>query len=250
MNREPVWSLPPDELALSENEIHIWRNPLDRDGFTIKKYGKILSQEEFARAVRFHFERDKRRFVMSRVGLRMVLGWYLGLSPDQIRFHYGEYGKPSLGNEHKGGLIQFNMAHSSELAICAFVRNISVGVDIEKIRTLPDADQIAERFFSAAEYSDYQTVFDAQKSLAFFNCWTRKEAFIKAIGEGLSYPLHKFEVTLIPDDSAELREIYDDPQEAANWEIRSFIPAQGYLGAVAIREQGLKVRFFESEADV
>jgi len=231
-------------LLLPENEIHIWKIPLVQSIHTIETFEGALSQDEHSRSARYHFEKDKQKFIIARGSLRMILGQYLNISPDQIEFIYNDYGKPGLDKGCGDKKISFNLAHSDNWAVCAIVNKHIIGIDIEKIRTLPDVAQIAERFFSDAEFADYQIVLEEHKISAFFNCWTRKEAFIKAIGEGLSHPLDKFIVTLADNVPAKLVEVEDDPDEAANWEMISFNPAPGYIGAVAIRALGLNVLYF------
>jgi 4'-phosphopantetheinyl transferase len=156
---------------------------------------QMLSHDEIARAERFHFERDRRRFVVGRGLLRAILGRYMGIESERLRFRYGEYGKPYLAEEYGGKALQFNVAHSQDMALYAIARDREVGVDIEYIRPFPNLMQIAEQFFSARENIALQAVPEHLKDEAFFTCWTRKEAYIKARGDGLSLPLDRFDVS-------------------------------------------------------
>ncbi|MCB9422359.1 MAG: 4'-phosphopantetheinyl transferase superfamily protein [Ardenticatenaceae bacterium] len=224
------WQTPPTTLELPPGHLHIWRVPQDVDEAALARYWPILAADEQARANRFHFARDKNRYVVARAVLRLLIGRYLSRPPEQISFTYSEYDKPSI----PGQRLQFNVSHSGGLALIAFCLDAEVGIDVEQKRPLIDADQIAERFFSAAEVAVFKSLPQEQRVEAFFNCWTRKEAYIKAIGEGLSCPLDVFDVTLAPGEPAWLLRIRGSEAAAAEWSLFSLEPAEGFGAAVAI----------------
>lgn len=190
-----IWKPAPETLSLEEGEVHIWRVALDRapDVTSLEQH---LAADERARADRFRFARDRRRYVVTRGVLRTLLGHMLRLPPEQIRLQYGPEGKPSLAPGHgsRAERLQFNVAHSHEVALLALAWEAALGVDVEYMRQLNDAEQIARRFFSAQEVASFVETPAEQKRTAFFRIWTRKEAFIKAIGKGLSQRLDAFNV--------------------------------------------------------
>ncbi|MCZ6633047.1 MAG: 4'-phosphopantetheinyl transferase superfamily protein, partial [bacterium] len=202
-----TWQLPPDRLDLTGADVHIWAMSLARCRLGPVVFEDILSKDEFERAERFVFEKDRVRFIAARGGLRLILGRYLGRDPGQLVFEYSERGKPHLKGTPEN--LKFNVSHSENLALYAMVHNREVGVDVEYVgRKVGERNRIAKRFFCRAEYEVFLQVPDDQKQLAFLNCWTRKEAFIKALGEGLYYPLDAFEVTLTPGEDAQLVHIH------------------------------------------
>jgi len=159
---------------------------------------KSLVPDERQRAERFRFERDRRRFIVAHGVLRDILGRYLKCSPAQVSFSYNQYGKPALAQESEAIGLRFNMSHSHEVALYALTRAREVGVDVELLREDFASLEIAERFFSRSEVALLNSLAPELRTDGFFNCWTRKEAYIKALGEGLSHPLDRFAVSLAP----------------------------------------------------
>ena len=192
-------------------EIEIWSAALDRDSW-VKICRPLLSDNELERAERFRFEHLRRRYTIAHGFLRDVLGRYLGRPPQELVFETGEHGKPFI----PGTALQFNLSHSEELAACAVTSGRSVGVDVEFIRDVPELDAIATRFFTGGERERIGRADDRRQ--AFFECWTRKEAYIKAVGGGLSIPLTSF------DASAAVE----------GWALADWTPGIGYAGAVAL----------------
>ena len=238
-----TWLPPPREVRLSAGEVHVWRASLEPDASTVERLRATLAEDERGRARRFHFERDRLRFVTGRGVLRELLGRYLGRPPALIRFAYNEYGKPSL-SEEVGGL-RFNSSHSHGVALYAFTLGNEVGVDVELLREDFASVEIAERFFSRAEVSALGSLPAHLRTEGFFNCWTRKEAYIKALGEGLSHPLDSFAVSLAPAEPACLISTDEDPSEADRWTIINLKPFQGYAAALAVRGSTPEVRRWE-----
>jgi 4'-phosphopantetheinyl transferase len=190
-----------------------------------------LSADEREWAGRFYFERDRQFYIVGRGLLRWLNGRYLHKPPADIQFTYGEHGKPALAGEQA---LQFNVSHGQGKLLIGFARGAALGVDIEQIRLLDNADKLARRFFSEAENEAYVSVPPSQKGEAFYNCWTRKEAFIKAVGEGLSYPLRRFDVTLRPGKPARLLRVKGSVEDAARWSLFSLTPFPGCRGALVV----------------
>ena len=198
----------------------------------IQKYWAILSQEEKARADRFRFFKDKSCFVIARGILKNILAQYSGQSPEKITFSYGSYGKPYSDAYPQ---LYFNVSHSENCIAIGFIRDHEIGVDVEKVKTDIEALEVAQSFFSKKEIARLKTVAPEHVYQCFFNCWTRKEAFIKAEGSGLSFPLDQFSVSLEDSTTAQLLETQWDNKEHLNWVLLPFTPAQGYIGAIAIK---------------
>ncbi len=227
-----VSGFPRPQINLSSSEVHVWLAPLDQ--LHVSQLAQTLSEEELARAGRFHFRRDRERFIACRSLLRTILSRYLCVEPHQLRICYGTYGKPYLEEEVEKNKLQFNLSHSHGLALYAFTRGRKIGVDLEYIRRMPDFSQIAARFFSQNEYAALNALPESQRQEAFFYCWTRKEAYIKAIGNGLMHPLNSFDVSLAPGEPACLLNVEGDPEEASRWSLKSLNPVPGYVAALAV----------------
>ncbi len=227
---------------LNTAEVHVWRVWLD-ERLTHELY-PVLAHDERERADRFHFERDRNHFIVGRGMLRTILASYLSVRPDELRFGYGEKGKPALMNAGEEDSIQFNLAHSHGMALFAISRNRAIGVDLEFIRDDLVPEEIAERFFSDSEVLALKSVKPEIRSQAFFNCWTRKEAYIKARGEGLSMPLCEFDVSLIPGDVAALLNNHKDPNEVLRWSMQSIPIESGYVAALVTEGTDLQTKFF------
>lgn len=238
VNADRIWQTPTANLTISDTEIHLWCVALDRPEFSLQKIAKTLSESELQRADRFHFDRDKKRFIARRGALRAILSRYLNVAPNLVQFNYGPCGKPEIAEQSDSGQICFNLSHSQGLALYAVTRSIKIGADIEQIRPIPNIEEIATRFFSAQESAQLQAVAAEEKLTAFFNCWTRKEAYIKAIGDGLSFPLDRFSVSLIPGEPAKLLNVDGDRSAPERWYLKELVTAPNYAAAIAVEWQG------------
>jgi len=236
---------PPTHLNLSKKAVHIWRAALDLPGRRVEALQEKLSTDERMRAERFHFEKDRKKFVVGVGILRTILGPYVGVEPNELRFIYGKRGKPMLADVFANGSIHFNMSHSEGLVLYGFTRDHEIGVDIEFIRDIPEMDKIAEQFFSKKENDVLRSLPDSKKKEAFFNCWTRKEAFIKAIGDGLYQPLDNFDVALKPGEPAKLLRIGRDSKRASRWFIHDFKPAPGFTAALAVEGHDWRLHYWQ-----
>jgi 4'-phosphopantetheinyl transferase len=227
--------------ALAEDEIHVWHVSLDRPPSDVRRLARTLSPDEEERARRYRGERLRERFIVGRGILRMLLSRYVGRPPGRLRFAYGARGKPALAPA-EGSDLRFNVSHSDGLALYAFARGREVGVDVERLRELPRAERIAERFFSTEETAALKAEPAERRVEAFFTCWTRKEAYIKARGDGLAHPLDQFAVSLVPGEPARLWVAGDgDAREIARWSLDALPLAPGYVAALAARGRGWRL---------
>jgi 4'-phosphopantetheinyl transferase len=224
--------------------VDIWRCALVLSGKTLESLETTLSDDEKQRAVRFHFQADKDRFVASHGCLRDILQRYLHCEPGQLHFSSGPHGKPEL-DDHR---LDFNLSHSGDFALVAITQGRKVGVDVERIRRGISFQAIARQFFSKFEVDELFALPSEEWESGFFTCWTRKEAYIKGQGLGLSLPLESFDVSPIPNGSALLRATRPDPDEAARWMLLSPEVDSRYASAVAVGGQSLEFRFWDWDA--
>jgi 4'-phosphopantetheinyl transferase len=218
---------------LEPDDLHLWCGNLDSSFSRILELKPLLSADECEKAHRFHFTKDSNRSVASRGLLRTLLGHYLQRDPSRLKFCYGTYGKPRLDASDSGDLC-FNVAHSDWLGVFAFTRAREIGIDVERIQPDIMKERIADEFFSAREVDDLLSVPVQEQAEAFFNCWTRKEAFLKAKGSGLSAPLDQFSVSLKPGETPSLIETQWDEKESSRWSVLHFEPEPGFVGSVVM----------------
>jgi 4'-phosphopantetheinyl transferase len=243
-----IWAAPADDNHLAEHEVHLWRIFLVQPGQVLQQCLEVLNEEEAARASRFYFERDRTRFTVARAALRSVLAQYLGIAPVDIHFRYGPQGKPDLSLEHSASPLKFNLSHSGDYALLGVTRRAELGVDIELIRPDFGTHEIAERFFSSSESRLLLDLPEEQRCESFFHCWTRKEAYIKALGGGLSIPLDSFDVAFVPGAEAALLRVAENPHEVARWRIYDLPAASGYCAAAMVEGQRHELRCWDWDA--
>jgi len=231
---------PPHSLNLESDEIHIWRVSLDCDEQTVRGFRKLLDREEQARADQFVFGRDRDQFIVTRGALRHLLGQYAKCPPTNLKFGYGSKGKPSLMASPRHPSIQFSVSHSHALALLAFAARLQLGIDVESIRPDFATAEIAERYFSPEEIAELRALPSSLQPEGFFLCWTRKEAYLKATGEGLHVALQSFSVSLTPGNPARL-----NSRDSSVWRLVSLEPAPRYVGALVVEERGGNVRLFD-----
>jgi len=227
MSEAANWNSDLTGVVLREGEVHAWRVPLERSEAELLRLRGTLSIEETVRADRFYFQRDRDAFIATRGTLRQLLGRYLECPPGEFAFDYGPYGKPNLRRASPGLSLDFNVSHSHGLALMAFSLGRQLGVDVESIRPAVASEEIAERFFSLQEVTELQSLPPARRAEGFFLCWTRKEAYVKAIGDGLQIPLKSFHVSLTPSEPARL-----ESADSERWTLRSLRPGAGFVGAL------------------
>ncbi len=220
--------------------MYLWTVLLEASEDTFTRSLSWLSEEEMARAERFRFDRHRRAFVIGRAALRTLLARYLGMEAAAIQFVYGPHGKPALADPSCS--LRFNASNSGSLAAFAFTTGCEIGVDVEQHRPLTDFENIADRFFSPEETAELLNLSPNEKTAGFFNCWTRKEAFIKAMGGGLSIPLDSFRVTLQPGAPARMVSLEGSEEAARGWTLHHFDPAPDYAGAIAYHDQARSIQ--------
>jgi 4'-phosphopantetheinyl transferase len=239
------WNHPPADIDPGEGEAHVWRASLDQYARVIANLSGLLSQDENQRAERFHRPTDHRRFIAGRGILRKIISAYLALAPDEVQFVYNEYGKPFISADQNRGALSFNLSHSNGMALYAVARGRRVGIDIEHMREDFATLEIAERFFSKDEVEALKVAPIDRKTEAFFNCWSRKESYIKAIGMGVSYPLDGFTVSLAPDVAPALLKVDADATEAARWKMYELDAAEGYSAVLIVENPPVFLRRFQ-----
>jgi 4'-phosphopantetheinyl transferase len=228
------WLAPPESLDLQGNEVHVWRAVLDQPHDYVQSLMQILADDEAERAEKFYFPRDRTRFTVTRATLRMILGRYLSCEPSELGFSYSQYGKPALAGEFAQAGLTFNLAHSAGMALYALARDQEIGVDVEHMRAM-EYEQVSERFFSPHEVQALRSLPPEARQEAFFRCWTRKEAYLKARGMGLSLALDMFDVSLAPGEPPALLDIREEGQEPSCWSLYDLSFDPGYAAALAIK---------------
>ena len=239
-----LWSQAPKDLIVAENEVHVWRVQLELPLSKVQELRGILTDDEVERANRFACEIDRQRFIVARGTLRSILSRYITIYPGHLRFHSNQYGKPCLAPEFSTHLLNFNLSHSASMALYAITRNVEIGIDVERVRSDFEYEEVAERFFSASDVAGLRLIPTEQRLEAFYNCWTRKEAYIKANGKGLSLPLDSFDVSFAPWEPSILL-IKDEPQENSHWTLLDLQPGPGYVGALAVKRIGCRLRYWD-----
>lgn len=228
-------------LILPEDEVQLWRVDLEAISGAESRWRHLLSADESARAARFHFARDRRHFIAARAMLRTILGGYLETNPQNLSFSYSKKEKPSLGASHADSGVMFNISHSGGIALLAFTQRRDIGVDVEFIRKEFDLEAIARRFFSENEQNQLAALPSEVRPEGFFRCWTRKEAYIKATGDGLSLPLHQFDVSLASGEMNALTSTRPDASEASRWLLQEVPAGPGYAAALCVRGHDWKL---------
>ncbi len=220
-------------------EVHVWCVALEVPPEATAALNETLGEGERLRSARRHSARERQRFIVAHGALRELLGGYLGVEPGAVRFVHNAFGKPALSPAF-GSRLRFNLSHSAGLALIAVAVDADVGIDVECVRWHRDYDEIARHFFSAAELAQLEALEGDLRARAFFACWTKKEAYVKACGEGLTTPLASFSVPLatvagaLPDGSS-------DGTAVGRWALYALHPAPGYVGALAIRGAGWRL---------
>src|SRR5262245_12475735 len=242
---------PIDELGLisagdelGADEAHVWTASLDQPANVVAKLAPLLSRDEYQRAMRYYRPVDRDRFIVGRGVLRKIISAYLALPAGQLRFTYNEYGKPAVSDDQNDRALNFNLSHSGELALYAVTRERVVGIDIEYIRKNFATLEIAEHFFSMDELAALKSLPVDLRTTGFFTCWSRKEAFIKAKGMGVSYPLGRFTVSLAPDEPPALLKVDDDEREAGQWKMYELRPGAGYVATMLVTEPQISLKYY------
>jgi 4'-phosphopantetheinyl transferase len=226
-----------ESLAQPGHPVDICYMSLDYPIVAIPDLIATLSDDEKQRAARFHFCRDRRRFIAARGTLRMILGHFLDTDPRSVQLGLGPHGKPNVVQPPSYARLEFNLSHSDGAALFAFAWNRRVGIDLEYIRPITEIGHLVERAFSSRERAGWYALPPSERLLAFFLCWTRKEAYIKATGAGLTQRLNEFDVSLAPGDQAKLLWVADDPQEPEHWSMKDLPMFPGYAACLAVEDE-------------
>jgi 4'-phosphopantetheinyl transferase len=242
---DPVERSPVVVPPLLPRQLHLWRIHLDQPAAACAPLAECLSPEEERRAARFVRQRDRRRFVVSHAALRMILGQYLGLPPERVEIEVAAGGKPSLAPVPGLLPLMFNLSHSEELALVGVTLEQRIGVDVEHGRSLVDAESIVKRYFSAGERARWQALAEDERLPAFFRGWTRKEAYLKARGVGLSAGLDRFEVSFAAGEPTCLVEEGGTPDSATRWQVYDVSPGGGYAAACAVEGEIEKASLYD-----
>jgi|SRR5215472_1928580 len=238
----PTWHPPPSDLHLASNEVHLWCASLEQPAAWVSSFLGFLSGEERARVERFSFRRDADRFTLARGILRQILGLYTQVPPQDIQFATAAQGKPAL---HNSSRLRFNLSHSEDVALYALSWERELGVDVEYRRDQPGNQEVVKSFFSRSEQAEFEGLEPVSQETAFYLGWTRKEAYIKARGEGLHANLKSFDVSLTPGEPFLLTS-----EDANRWGLYSFYPKPGFVAALVVEGKNFKIRHWEWEGRV
>lgn len=239
------------DLILSPNQVHIWLLNLEENLFQLNKLKSILSPDEQIKANKFRFPIHQNRFIIARANLRLILSKYLVVKPQAIEFSYSEKGKPSLAKHLNQQLIEFNLSHSENLALYGFTLKNKIGVDIEKIKENSDTDGIAKRFFTNNEYQIISQLSGKEKHKTFFKFWTSKEAYLKAIGEGLTGGLNNVEIK-IKNQQIKLNTPNKSKQVISNWQLKQIDIEKDYIATIAVenKQRDINYRFYTNSLNL
>ncbi len=226
-------------MHIGQGEVQVWMASLDLDDATTARLSQLLPPEERARANRFVFDVHRNRFTVMRAVRRVLLARYLGVAPHDIKFVVGPAGKPRVAGE-LGDEFDFNESRSEGLAAYALSCGRSIGVDLEKVRDIPEADQIIRSFASEIEQGSWSTIPSEMRQIAFLRWWTVKEAYLKALGWGLSVPLSSFTISYSPGSPATILDPLKGTDEASNWSVVELAPAPGFVG-MAVTKGSIRV---------
>ena len=232
---------------LEDGETHVWCAPIAAEERVAKELLATLSTDERERAARYLFDRHRWRFIAGRAAQRLILAKYTGVAPADVEFSYSPLGKPALAKGSNTGKLKFNVSNSGDMAIFAIMLGTELGVDVERIRDNIDYDGLAQRYFAAEERDSLRRLPEELQLTGFFDCWTRKEAFLKAIGKGLTYPLDRAVVSVGPSEPCRLLSLDGDEAAAAAWSLISLVPAAGYVAAIALPDPAPVVKLFRWE---
>jgi 4'-phosphopantetheinyl transferase len=239
------WCEKSEVPPLGQFEIHVWRIGLVWPEAVKNRLKLCLTDEEIHRAASYHFARDQGRFVVRRAILRRLLASYLGMRAEVIRLLPGPNGKPFVSGQDVPGGIRFNCSHSADRGLIVIARGCGLGADLEQHRHLSDAEDLAKAFFSDSEIKELNDLPESLKTVGFFNCWTRKEAFVKALGLGLSFPLNRFSVSLMPGQPAALLDVAEDHGAIKKWTMASLDVGVDYSAALVFEGRNVKFQYFE-----
>ena len=238
------WQTPPEGLALREGEVHVWRGIVDIPSADLQVCWKTLKTDEQERAQRFRFAQHRTRFISARGMLRKLLGHYLSLAPQDIELGIGLQGKPFVQSQGRDKLY-FNVSHSQKLVLIAFSASSEVGIDVEGPQSHLNHQAIAKRIMNKQEASWFHSLPESKRKSALFNCWTRKEAFVKAHGKGLTFPLRDITVTFLPEQPTSIVRIENPELHTLSWSIYSIYARPQYAGALVVAGKPRSIKYWD-----
>lgn len=236
--------VPSAALIEHENMVHVWSAPLDIDGNTLKGCRVLLSNDEQRKAARFCAERDVLHYIAARGFLRLLLAHYLSMAPEQLAFDYGVHGKPRLGGRGDTQQLEFNLSHSGSIALCAVASRRRIGVDVERQRDIEEWQSIARACLTQEELDSLTSLSPADGAAGFLKLWTQKEAYVKGLGQGLSYPLQQFCVPYSKASAPSLSYDRHDPQQLERWQFHDLYPTNGHLATVAVEGTDSSIQLY------
>ena len=244
--QDPLWGSRPPGQPLTGGDVHVWLASLDQPAARVQLLAATLSADEQERAARFHFEKDRARYIAGRGLLRIILASYTNIEPPDLQFSYGPYGKPALAAAQNAAMLQFNLAHAQGLVLYALIRERAIGIDIEQVRPIADLEQLAGRFFSRRENAVLGSLAPDEKQETFFSYWVRKEACLKAVGIGLAgVPLDRIDVSSSREGLVRLPPGSGGSQDERLWFHRDLMPAPGYAAALAVEGVGWQLECWQ-----
>ena len=239
------WPFEPNTSILGSNDVHVWCASLDLKPSQLESLYETLAEDERARARRYHAQKDRDHFIVARGRLREILSRYLKISANKIHFCYGAYGKPALASSTDRQPLHFNISHSHGMALYAISLDREVGIDLERVRPGVMKENIAQLFFSPYEVEKLRSLPDDLQQKAFFNCWSRKEAYIKARGEGLHIKPDSFDVSLCPGEPPTLLRSSAGPDESSRWSLYDLNPGKDYAAAIAVEGHDIRIKCWQ-----
>jgi 4'-phosphopantetheinyl transferase len=239
------WQTQDQPDSLREDEVHLWIAPLTTPPEKLFYFESVLSADEKERARRFRNISDRKRYLIARGSLRRLLGYYVASAPDRLQFTYNAFGKPSLSGQASEAVLNFSVSHSEDRALFGFARERKIGVDLEYIRPDINVVELAKRYFSPDEYRRLRRLPANEQCEAFYCVWTRKEAYFKACGEGLSFGLERVEVSSSPAEPVMIRKIAGASNASEHWTLKHLSPAPSYLGAAAVEGRSVTFKFLD-----
>jgi 4'-phosphopantetheinyl transferase len=233
---EDNWRRPSNRTELGKDEVHVWRASLNQDPATISELSALLAPDERTRAGKYHRPVNRDHFIVARGILRKIISLYLPISPGALQFTYNEYGKPDIAGHQNDCNLNFNLSHSNDMVLYALRLEGGLGIDIEYMRDDFASLEIAQHFFAKDEVAALSSLAVEQRVKAFFNCWARKESYIKALGMGISFPLDKFVVSMAPDEAPALLKVENNDREPDRWKMYELRPGDGYAAAIIVEK--------------
>lgn len=244
-----TWKTASADVQPDSDHVDIWRIPTQLDGPRLEPFESVLSARQRERAARLRVDEKRRQYIIAHGLTRRVLGRALSVSPEAVEFIRGPKGKPYLGGAAAGHGIQFNMTHTSHLALIAVTRRGEVGIDIERIRRNLQWEKLARRYFSAQEHEAFRAQPPDARLRAFFVCWTRKEAVLKAIGTGIGGGLGSFDVSVDPDSPPRLLENRWNGRFHGDWSMAHLEPGEPYVATLVAEYGGIRLRCWDVDPD-